>query len=102
MSIRARCKFTVTELDEDQDGHGTVKLETEYDAELSVEDEAFSQVTPWGSMEFGIDNPNLAGFFEVGRAFYVDLIPVEEVTEGVPGPQESATPRPDRATDGRE
>lgn len=78
MSQKARCKFTVQSVEGDPATNATVKMETEYDEELSNEDAAFSQATPWGDMTFAVSNPNLADFFEEGKSYYVDISPVEE------------------------
>jgi hypothetical protein len=78
MVQKARCKFTVTSVEGDDESDATVRLEAQYDPELTKEDEAFSKFTPWGTMEFGIANPELKGFFKEGQAYYVDLTPVEE------------------------
>lgn len=68
---KARCKFTVTSVD-----NGTVNMNTQYDEALSKEDHAFSTFTPWGNMQFGLNNPNLDGFFKPGQAYYIDITPV--------------------------
>lgn len=77
----ARCKFTVTSAapsyPDAPAGQQDVMLETRYDPELSKEDNAFSNATPSGQMRFVVSNPNLAGFFEAGKAYYIDITPVE-------------------------
>jgi hypothetical protein len=67
----ARCKFTVTSID-----NGTINMTTQYDGELAKEDNSFSKTTPWGNMSFGLNNPNLDGFFKPGQAYYIDITPV--------------------------
>lgn len=77
---RARCKFTVTlaePMGTGAPGNEIVKMSTQYDPELSKEDAAFNTATPWGNMEFSINNPNLAGFFQQGKAYYIDITPAE-------------------------
>jgi hypothetical protein len=77
MPQTARCKFTVVNVSPSFDGAPagdvTVKMQTQYDPALAQEDAAFSTVTPWGSAEFGISNPNLSGFFEEGQTYYLDI-----------------------------
>jgi len=81
MSRTARCKFTVQTVEPaypDAPEHSrTVKMQTQYDADLSKEDAAFSTATPSGSMEFQLENPSLTGFFEPGKAYFVDITPAE-------------------------
>lgn len=81
MAGSARCKFTVIEITGDPSVDGTVKMVTQYDEEISKEDRAFSIYTPWGEMEFSVQNPALADFFKEGQAYYVDIKPVEEASE---------------------
>ncbi len=70
MSRRAICKFYCTGVEELEELAGvdarTVRLTTHYDPN-SAEDTSFSQFTPWGNMEFGVDNPALNGFFKPGE-----------------------------------
>ena len=54
-----------------------VTLHTMYDHN-DPEDTKFSRYTPVGQMSFNVSNPNVLDMFVEGRAFYVDLIPVEE------------------------
>lgn len=76
---RARCKFTVTAVTPSYDGapptSQRVRMSTQYDQELAQEDEAFAKSTPSGDMTFQVDNPALAGFFEPGKAYYIDITP---------------------------
>ena len=81
MPSRARCKFTVNTAEGTPGTPGQydeqkVVMYTQYD-ENDPEDTKFSAATPWGTLEFGISNPNLAGFFEPGKTYYVDITPVD-------------------------
>jgi hypothetical protein len=83
MPKRARCKFTVTKADGTPGTPGQydeqkVLMHTRY-AEDDPEDTKFSAATPWGTLEFGVSNPNLAGFFVEGETYYVDITPTEPV-----------------------
>lgn len=84
MPRKARCKLVVTELVEDgkPGENDTVTLEALYDGDLTDEDESFSKYTPYAELTMGIQNEALGGFFEPGREFYVDLIPVDEAVDG--------------------
>ncbi|HUT60668.1 MAG TPA: hypothetical protein VNA25_22715 [Phycisphaerae bacterium] len=75
----ARCKFTVQKVEGDPaSGNGAViEMITQYDEALTKEDRAFSIYTPWGEMKFNVANKALAGFFEAGKAYYVDITPTE-------------------------
>lgn len=59
-------------------GTDTVKMEAQYDEPLTKEGEAFSQATPWGVLEFAVDNPHLAGFFQPGQDYYIEIRPVKQ------------------------
>jgi len=73
---KARCKFTCTGVTRHSWPGQTVKLQTQYDDKIP-EDQKFSTATPSGSMEMTINNPALEGFFEPGKNYYIDVIPVE-------------------------
>ena len=53
-----------------------LRLVCQYD-ENAEEDKKFMVATPFGSAEFGIDNPKALEQFQVGKAYYVDFTPVE-------------------------
>ena len=76
---KARCKFTCTGVTTHSWPGVTVKLQTQYDDSIP-EDQKFSTATPSGSMEMTINNPSLEGFFEPGRHYYLDVIPVDVET----------------------
>jgi hypothetical protein len=82
MARTARCKFTVTSFIPNEhashEGAGTVTMEAVYDEPLTEDDAGFSKYTPWGSMEFGVENPALDGFFKVGESYYIDISPASE------------------------
>lgn len=69
------CRFRCTKGSET--GHGQIYMETQYDEPLTKEAEAFSRFTPSGSINFHLDNPNLAGFYVTGKDYYMDIYPVE-------------------------
>lgn len=102
MPERARCRFTVDKVEPAYEGAGpgerTVHLRTQYDEPLTKEQEAFSTSTPWGSMEMGISNPALEGFFEPGKDYYIDITP-SGPREGPGGVRaENRAPAADRPT----
>lgn len=57
----------------------TVKFRTVYEPDSTKNDEnaRFTQATPWGTIELGIDNPAAREAFEVGKSYYVDFSPAE-------------------------
>lgn len=73
-----RCASVERAFDNAPPGTDKVTLRTTYDEPLTKQDEAFSRYTPWGDMEFGIDNPNLAGFFVQGKDYLITIEPVEK------------------------
>ena len=48
------------------------------DAAKDSENARFTQATPWGRIEMGIDNPKALEQFSVGKSYYVDFSPVTE------------------------
>jgi len=68
-----RCKMVCTKLE-----GGKVAFECRYDAELCKEDRSFQTATPWGTVEFQIDNPKAIEQLEVGKAYYFDVSPATE------------------------
>jgi len=75
MSIR--CRLQCTKLALNEYGTGTVEFETRYDAKLCEEQAAFQQATPWGKVEFQIDNPRATAQLQEGKDYYLDVSPVE-------------------------
>lgn len=73
MSIR--CKVMCTKLDVNEHGSGTVGFETRYDSKICEEDAGFQRATPWGQVEFQIDNPKALSQLEVGKHYYFDVTP---------------------------
>lgn len=49
----------------------------EPDAAKDTENARFTQATPWGRIEMGIDNPKALEQFTVGKSYYVDFSPTE-------------------------
>lgn len=47
----------------------------EPDASKDTENARFTQATPWGTVEMGIDNPAALQQFEVGKSYYADFHP---------------------------
>ena len=47
----------------------------EPDASKDTENARFTQATPWGRIEMGIDNPKALKQFEAGKEYYVDFHP---------------------------
>lgn len=73
MSVRA--KVTCESLE-----GTTVKFRTVYEgdaAKADTENARFTQATPWGVIELGIDNPAAREQFEAGKQYYVDFTPAE-------------------------
>jgi hypothetical protein len=70
MSVRA--KVTCDSLE-----GNTVRFRTVYetDSQKSDENVRFTQATPWGTIELGIDNAAAREQFEVGKSYYVDFNP---------------------------
>jgi len=58
---------------------GTVKaiFSCRYDAELCKEDLAFQKSTPWGQLEFVVDNPVAIKQLIIGKTYYLDFNPVD-------------------------
>lgn len=77
MAERTRCKF-VCESAEKVGQQTTVRMRAQYESPNSVpEDQQFTKYTPWGTLEFGVENPALDGFFQPGKAYYLDITPAE-------------------------
>ena len=70
MSVRA--KMTVESIE-----GNVLSMTCQYDPEVKAEDRSFMQATPWGNLRMGIDNPKALEQFAVGKAFYVDFVPVQ-------------------------
>ena len=52
-----------------------IVLRTVYepDASKDTENARFTQATPWGMVEMGIDNPTALSQFAVGKYYYADF-----------------------------
>ena len=70
-----RCKVMCTALDLNEHGSGKVEFECRYDSALAAEDRSFQKATPWGKVEFQIDNPSATAQLEVGKHYYFDVTP---------------------------
>lgn len=77
MSKKALCKFTCNSVTNYGNGFNEVKLTPQYDQTLP-EDQKFSTATPSGELKATINNPALKDFFEPGKAYYIEIRPVEE------------------------
>lgn len=64
------CKFVCQSVEKFQGGNERVKLAAQYDQSLD-EDRRFSQASPSGEMTVSISNPNVIGWFEPGKAYYL-------------------------------
>ena len=73
-----RCKVMCTALDLNEYGAGTVKFETRYDPKIVEEDAGFQTATPWGQLEFQIDNPKATAQLEVGKHYYFDVTQADD------------------------
>ncbi len=81
MTVRA--KFWVKEIKHAHQGppnavYADVKLAPCYGAYPggdSEENKSFAKYTPSGEITLGITNPDAIGFFELGKAYYIDFTP---------------------------
>lgn len=74
-----RAKFTVAELRRyswDQGRSAEVILQPQYDQNIP-EDRRFCAATPSGKFAMRVDNPAALEQLTLGRAFYIDLTPVD-------------------------
>ncbi len=68
-----RCKMMCTHIELDGNNTGTVKFSAQYDPTVCEEDLGFQIATPWGEVEFQIDNPNAIAQLAVGEQYYFDI-----------------------------
>lgn len=73
--MSTRAKFKVTAKTE-REGGFSVKLEPVVGG--SPENDNFFKWTPWGALEMGPVNPEVANQFEVGKEYYLDITPAED------------------------
>lgn len=78
----ARAKMKVTEVTQFE---GSERLRMQpvckpggYPPDGSDEDNTYAKWSPSGSFELSITNPALHGVFKPGKAYYIDIIEVEE------------------------
>lgn len=77
--MNVRAKFAVTGItDQGVNSPKIVKLTPQYDMGIP-EDRRFQKATPWGEISLHIDNLAVIETLKIGKQFYVDMIPVEEV-----------------------
>ena len=50
-----------------------IKMTAQYDDGISKENSSFAKATPSGELIFQVDNPAVHGFFEPGKAYYLDI-----------------------------
>lgn len=72
-----RAKFKVSCIEHHDWGGRVVHLDAQYDESIP-EDRRFAVATPSGSMTMQVDNPEVLKELELGRKFYLDLIPIDE------------------------
>lgn len=59
-------------------GHTQIlKLQAQYDADNTPEDNTYSKFTPNAVLEMTISNPELVGTFAPGGKYYVDFTPIQ-------------------------
>lgn len=75
MPQRIRCKFVVEKVTRFQ--HNSEATLRAVSDKSTPENEAFTKYTPGGSLVVMIDNPIAVAMLEPGKAFYLDLTPVE-------------------------
>lgn len=81
MEKKVRCRFTcdsVTRLSPNHKGEPLFTVEFS----ASSRDSKFFEYTPYGKLHFGTINERAATQFEPGCDYYVDLIKVEEESDG--------------------
>jgi len=75
-----RCKFVCSSIEpQEYSDTSKVKFETRYCPEVP-DDERYTKYTPWGEMVVGISNPNALALLEVGKAYYIDVRPVDQLS----------------------
>lgn len=76
MTVRA--KFVVSGIT-DKGPHcpKIVTLSAQYDMSIP-EDRRFQKATPWGEINLHIDNPAAVDQLKIGKAYYIDMSPVED------------------------
>lgn len=77
--MATRAKFQCYEIKTDEGG-SNVMLRTVYSTKLGTEDNRFTKMTPSGTIEMRVDNPEAAVQFVPGKQYYVDFseVPAEE------------------------
>ena len=74
-----RCKFQCVTKEpawESSTDHFRIVLEARYDTTIP-EDQKFSKYTPTGKLETVISNPAALAQIEVGKSYYIDMIPAD-------------------------
>lgn len=77
--MNVRAKMIVSEISQNRYCLGVkkIRLECQYDPSIP-EDQRFFASTPTGHMEMQVSNPAALEALEIGKAFYLDLVPVPE------------------------
>jgi hypothetical protein len=73
-----RAKFMVTEITNFTWGNTRITMRPQYDPDL-LEDKSFAKATPNGELWMDVDNPSAIEELTLGRVFYLDFVPVENV-----------------------
>jgi hypothetical protein len=69
--IMVRAKLYVDSIE----GNKIIMSTVYEDPTKNTENARFTKATPWGKLEFGIDNPEALKQFEVGKSYYADFSP---------------------------
>lgn len=76
MTVRA--KLQVTKITKTTWGQTILNFSAIYDT-MIPEDQRFQKATPSANFDITIDNPTALAQFELGKFYYIDFTPVEEV-----------------------
>ena len=74
MGIRA--KMMLTDIVNVSGGARKAFFNCQYDPHKSPEDVSFQKATPWGQVEFIVDNPAATAHLTIGEYYYFDINPV--------------------------
>lgn len=78
--MTVRCKFRCTSVQTFENSI-EVKLQAQYDPD-NQDDMRYNKASPNGEMRIWIDNPKVFEFYQPGKQYYIDTIPLEEVIPG--------------------
>jgi len=74
MGIRA--KMMLCDVVNIASGARKALFQCQYDSFKSPEDVSFMKATPWGQVEFILDNPEASKQLTIGEYYYFDIYPV--------------------------